>query len=865
MKKFVKRLFAAFLTGILMITAMGCGTVDPKNLEIVINIDENGVASWEPVEGAVSYDVTYVYWDDCPVFDHQENITGTSVQLLPGFGVQISAVFADGDRGFLSCSDYFGEILGRSSNPINNYDIDPDSITTWKVIESIDYSSVEEGSYGYIYFNATSPEGNTIRFIGRDAEVRDGQIILHEHGVLNSLDSVGRIYSADVYCSDPGSGNNFIQFWGGYDINLDPNPGTTDNMIFTVGWGYDTASRVCDPDDTYPLWYFADYQPNFIGMGYHNPFASDTEGYFKGFASDVTLSEFTISYVPEAECTKIREVIFDREFYGYYLEGERYDDTREIYEPYKGIYTFYLLAVPDLKGEKFPRTPEELEETMSSEYAAFPSETGNYTVGDLKDASGRVVDKETALLERGSTITINLGTQSFDVDLGVYPMYSDAYTMHDLVPYAYPEALGEMNVLMIPIAWEDESGNATPERFEELKPYLGRVYDANGNVTDYSDGLDGELSLSEYYDIASYGKLQISTFMTDWYIAPYYFADKKNQDLDEQFQEELTEWFYENYGDMDMSQFDKDANGYIDSAIFINIGDTSRDDGFNIISFAGAVNYRSTYGKEYAGTPDRPTFNCFVNMNADRLGGGTLLHEFAHGLGLIDYYDVCYTGIDAVGQYDLQSSNVGDWNVYSKYSVGWIKPEIVDGLESGEYVDITIGSFGSTGDSIIVPVDGNDPATPFSEYIAVNLFSESGVDSYYARDYDLGGAEGVRIYHIDGRMEYRDFIPWDYPDMESVPIGTVHYANDYKDSGYYNVELIQAGADNTFTDLKNLRPRLLPEDLFMAGDEFTLEEYSDFFYEGQTDCGSDFGYSIRVLSITGSDEDAQAVIRITRL
>jgi hypothetical protein len=252
-------------------------------------------------------------------------------------------------------------------------------------------------------------------------------------------------------------------------------------------------------------------------------------------------------------------------------------------------------------------------------------------------------------------------------------------------------------------------------------------------------------------------------------------------------------------------------------------------------------------------------------MNADLLDGGTLQHEFAHGLGLIDYYDVTYSGIDAVGMYDMQSSNIGDWNVYSKYSVGWIEPEIVDGLTSGQYVDITIGSFGTTGDSIIVPVDGNDPTSPFSEYMAINLFSDCGLDGYYAGEFGLENCEGVRIYHIDGRMEYRDYVPLDYPDMESVPIGTIHFANDYKESGCYNVELIQAGRINTFTDKNDLRPQIMPEDFFRAGDTFTLESYGDFFFEEKTDCEMDFGYSIRVISITGHGENAQAVIRITRL
>ncbi len=45
---------------------------------------------------------------------------------------------------------------------------------------------------------------------------------------------------------------------------------------------------------------------------------------------------------------------------------------------------------------------------------------------------------------------------------------------------------------------------------------------------------------------------------------------------------------------------------------------------------------------------------------------------------------------------------------------------------------------------------------------------------------------------------------------------------------------------------------------------FTLDKYSDFFYEGVLDDGKDFGYKIEIVSITGSGDDAEAVIKITR-
>ncbi len=43
-----------------------------------------------------------------------------------------------------------------------------------------------------------------------------------------------------------------------------------------------------------------------------------------------------------------------------------------------------------------------------------------------------------------------------------------------------------------------------------------------------------------------------------------------------------------------------------------------------------------------------------------------------------------------------------------------------------------------------------------------------------------------------------------------------------------------------------------------------MDKYFDFFYEGVFDDGKDFGYKIEVVSITGSGDNAEAVIKITR-
>lgn len=241
-------------------------------------------------------------------------------------------------------------------------------------------------------------------------------------------------------------------------------------------------------------------------------------------------------------------------------------------------------------------------------------------------------------------------------------------------------------------------------------------------------------------------------------------------------------------------------------------------------------------------------------MNASLLDNNTLVHEFGHNLGLIDYYDVTHTGIDAVGTFDMQSSNHGDWNSYSKYAAGWITPEIVN-LQPGESVEYTIGAFSDTGDAIAIPVDPDTFEGPFNEYILIDLFTSGGVNAYDAERFGLKDVSGVRVYHIDARME----VHTEEADSLSYTFGTPNKVNAYNPGGVYHVELIQAGKDNTFTDLENLRTSLSYEDLFQGGMTFTLEEYSEFFMDGIMDSGVDFPYTVEIVSVS----DAEAVIRVT--
>ena len=264
-----------------------------------------------------------------------------------------------------------------------------------------------------------------------------------------------------------------------------------------------------------------------------------------------------------------------------------------------------------------------------------------------------------------------------------------------------------MNTLVIPVIWADQTNMANDETLALLRDRIGRIVDKNGNVVDYSNLSDEAFSLSEYYDIASYGKLKITSFMTDWYYSTKKFADVCNSNPNVEYANEILAWVKATYPSLDWSKYDKDKNGYVDSLVILNLG-VNDSDWIPTISYSGAINYRHTYFGDYAGTPTSPLANVFttVGYHYFKDNASTLIHEFAHGFGIIDYYDVSYSGIDAVGKFDMQSANAGDWNAYSKTAVGWTDPTVVSGLDGGKSVEIKIGSSALTDDVIIIPAKG---------------------------------------------------------------------------------------------------------------------------------------------------------------
>ena len=808
--------------------------VKPEDMPLPFDVftSADGYVSWEPVKDAVAYEITYLAGIARQLNSIQ--IAETGIQLPEHYAVEVRPVYADGTRGLTALSQAFGE-------PIKNeeYLDDFSAFSSYDMIAAIDRESFAADENGMVSFTAAGPDGQPMRFVANGASLSEDGLVLAPWTKVTALDAIGRIMGLEATFADIGSEENGFAFVGEYTFDGAHSVEDVSEQISANGWGMHAWAYEKAPLD------LSAFQPNYISF---NTNYNDC---------DLTLSSLMVYYDPSEKTTPIRAIGLSEMDYGPYLAGEKYDpDREEMYDPANNLLTFMLRVELDT-----PRSS--IAETSTNCITGVPKI--HYTVGDLKDAQGNVLDKENTVVEKGMALEVTIGSYTCDVSIPVLERYANARTMHDLIPEVHPEAGGDFAALVVPIAWQDEQHTYDDETMLGFKAELGRVEDEAGLLTDYSAQLADEnrFSLSEYYDLASYGKFRVRSFVTDWYPAPYAFEEMSSAFADANFRKQVTEWLYITYPDMDWGRFDRDANGCFDSVIFLNAGGEEIES-FVITSFSGGYNSFDYYTTEGAGSAFRPTINQFIAVHEHLFRENTLVHEFGHTLGLVDYYDVTYSGGNAVGEYDMQSSSAGDWNAYSKYAAGWIEPVVVKDLAPGESVEVTIGSMALTGDAIVIPAaEDVQDGTPFNEYVMIDLFTDDGLHVHSAKDYGLDGQTGVRIYHVNANMERRE-LTFDMAFGEVFPIGTVKHTGVVSGNtrGRYLIELVQRGGDNTFTDLSNLRSRVQPSDLFRAGDVFTAEDYDEFFFDGLMDSGLPFGYTVEIVSV--DEEAAQATVRITR-
>ena len=475
----------------------------------------------------------------------------------------------------------------------------------------------------------------------------------------------------------------------------------------------------------------------------------------------------------------------------------------------------------------------------------------------------------------------------------VFTKAETKYTYYSLDSTANVQNHGNQKVLVIPTYFTDDTGNVSDaNRLFIEKSFFGTNEEC------------GWRSFAGYYEEASYGNLHYSGYVCDrWYAAPAKYTVsyvQNNQSSSQELAVSALSWFIETYPTFDLSPYDANNDGYIDSLYLIYASDYrivdgkttnlwgyrwSTSDSVNTPFKAKAFSWFSlkflkdtTSGQSYGGVP------------ADGSNTRIIIHEHGHMLGLKDYYDYAYSGMDLVGSWDMQSLNVFDWNAFSKYAVGWVNPYFIDqdALEAQGSATITINSSALSGDCIVVK--GKDwNGSPFDEYLMLELFNPHAGNNAYDYQYNnYNGIKntgfGVKIYHVDSRMvDYHYNNGWvcePTDEINSTGQGTSHLtfipnSNDSKtyDSfnsygkalgwteweDYHLLQLLQKGNTCTFDkEDESSRHTWIKSDLWQTGDTFCIgvhEGYTNygpsFFVNGNTfNDGTELPYGIRFDSVS---------------
>ena len=354
----------------------------------------------------------------------------------------------------------------------------------------------------------------------------------------------------------------------------------------------------------------------------------------------------------------------------------------------------------------------------------------------------------------------------------------------------------------------------------------------------------------------------------------------------------------------DPKELDRDGDGYVDGVVLLSGEDVTKTvgDGCEYYAFGGG----SMGTMSSKPNPERPEMRLFIQMSAALLskplepcaqgtGARVLIHELGHVFGLSDYYDFYPDEdslIDALGCFDMQSNDMGDWNPYSRFLCGWVEPWLIE--EGTEQITLKI----TPDQPLLIPTSLGWNGTPFDEYILVDVLAPIGANGY---DWALlteprlvPGATpksqgGVRVYHVDSRTarQERDgagsryFPAFSYEEMLSAladpdaRLVTAYYnTNGLEpllpgDSRFYHmIDWIPADGSSKFrlsTPISwAIYTPVCVNDLFGPGEEFSMARCAEAFPNApRMNNGGTLDYSLRVEHY--DPETAAAIVTLTRV
>ncbi|MBE5733399.1 MAG: hypothetical protein E7353_10325, partial [Clostridiales bacterium] len=449
--------------------------------------------------------------------------------------------------------------------------------------------------------------------------------------------------------------------------------------------------------------------------------------------------------------------------------------------------------------------------------------------------------------------------------------YKNYWQENGYVTTAYE---GEVKVLAIPIWFTDSN---------EFISTDDTIKDSNNKtqreqiIEDLNTALFGEneditfRSLRTYYLEESLGRLKISGKVTPWYESNTKSIDYGDKDSAiTTLTVDAVKWYFDESGTSETrADYDANNDGKIDHIMVFY--------GSNYHCFRNGYAVASGWCRKVGDTTDsyisRSSFswisaldmyginglspNVYDQLNKNDLStihgikAKTIIHEFAHAIGILDIYDTSMKN-EPAGGFSMQSGKTGGHDPYNMMAMGWANPYVFDSSDTtlSNEITITINDFQSSGDIILLTPNWDSEKQIFDEYILLELFTATGLNQYDANDWKIPDLVGIRLWHINASVDSST---------------NRHYnTNNSLESNYDLVHFIR---NDTGCEYRSFTALDRQDYLFDEGDSFDMETYKSQFYnaDGKLDNGTSLGWSFEVTGITVDEYgNATATIKLVK-
>ncbi len=365
-------------------------------------------------------------------------------------------------------------------------------------------------------------------------------------------------------------------------------------------------------------------------------------------------------------------------------------------------------------------------------------------------------DDENVITNAGASLPNDNGSGIYDVN------FKDADKVKDVTDQGYYldgcPTTGAPAVLVIPVDFSDRSASL-----------LGYDIDKIKNVF-YENGENDYYSVYDYYYISSMGQLTLDITVVDSWFRPsnpstYYAKRTMNYDGESVFigdQLIMDEALAYLAKTMDLSKFDSDSNGRIDSVVLVTSLEIDPDTDFYwAYRYWNIYTDSNDYYYEYDGVSANDYVWASYSFIYDDMNDGysdtsisnpyTFIHEFGHILGVEDYYDTAYASSPLDG-YDIMDSMIADHNAYTKFNLGWITSSRL--VVTDTSVTVTLEAFSQSGDTLILANNWDPTLGVYQEYYILVYYTESELNSGMGGLFDEAG---IVVYHVNASLFFEEY------------------------------------------------------------------------------------------------------------